>query len=290
MRVFNAVYASGFALHCLLWPGPAQAQAPADRTPDVLAGATVATHRVDLRPVLREMGIVPRRQGSRPTCSVFTVAAGLEFALAKRVGHAPRMSVEFLNWAACQACGRVKDGGFFSDLWQGFETAGICAEEAMPYQPQFDPGLRPTPEALAEAKARKPLGLRLNWIKRWDVKTGLAPSEFDGIQHSLEEGWPVCGGFRWPTHARWVEGVLQMCAAHEVFDGHSVLIVGFRDDAAQPGGGVFVFRNTTGDGRDGLMPYAYARLYMNDAASITAEVPPTAASKSAPAASVPVLE
>jgi len=29
---------------------------------------------------------------------------------------------------------------------------------------------------------------------------------------------------------------------------------------------VFVFRNTAGDGRDGSMPYAYAKAFMNDAA------------------------
>jgi C1A family cysteine protease len=56
-----------------------------------------------------------------------------------------------------------------------------------------------------------------------------------------------------------------MCPSNAVRDGHSVLLAGYRDDAAQPGGGVFIFRNTSREGRDGFMPYAYARLYMNDA-------------------------
>jgi C1A family cysteine protease len=56
-----------------------------------------------------------------------------------------------------------------------------------------------------------------------------------------------------------------MCPAEAVFDGHSVLLVGYRDEASQGGAGIFLFRNTANDGRDGSMPYTYARSYMNDA-------------------------
>ncbi len=45
-----------------------------------------------------------------------------------------------------------------------------------------------------------------------------------------------------------------MCPADSVYDGHSVLLVGYRNDPAQPWGGVFLFRNTAGDGRDGRCP------------------------------------
>ena len=44
-----------------------------------------------------------------------------------------------------------------------------------------------------------------------------------------------------------------------------MLLVGYRDDPAQPGGGVFLFRNSNNNGRDGWMTYEYARAYMNDA-------------------------
>jgi len=56
-----------------------------------------------------------------------------------------------------------------------------------------------------------------------------------------------------------------MCPPKAVFDGHSVLLVGYRDEPNQTGGGVLIFRNTNHGGRDGFMPYAYARAYMNDA-------------------------
>jgi hypothetical protein len=80
-----------------------------------------------------------------------------------------------------------------------------------------------------------------------------------------------------------------MCPSNAVRDGHSVLLVGYRDDAAQPGGGVFIFRNTGREGRPGLMPYGYARAYMNDAAWIdhSAKTGAPAASSPAPASQRP---
>ena len=50
-----------------------------------------------------------------------------------------------------------------------------------------------------------------------------------------------------------------------------MLLVGYRDDPSQPGGGVFLFRNTAGDFRDSLMTYQYAMTYMNDAVWIDYE-------------------
>ncbi len=222
----------------------------------------------DLRPDFEQFSFERRLQGARPTCSVFTVVGALEFALAKRDGHCPRLSVEYLNWAANKTCGDRADGGFFSDLWKGFAEHGICTETNWPYQAEFAPNATPPPAALTNASLRRNLGLRFNWIKEWNVKTGLTDSQLEAIKRTLHSGWPVCSGLRWPKHERWVEDVLQLCPPDAVRDGHSVLLVGYRDDPAQPGGGVFIFRNTSNAGRDGFMPYAYARDYMNDAAWI----------------------
>jgi hypothetical protein len=230
-----------------------------------------APEAVDLRPALERFGLAPRQQGDRPTCSVFTVASALEFAVAQRQGHTQRLSVDFLNWAANQACGDTDDGGFFSDLWKGFTNHGICAESEMPYAAKLDSKRLPSPEALADARVRLALDLRLHWIKEWDVNTGLTDEHFAGIKRTLATGSPVCSGLRWPKQEQWVNNVLQMCSADAVRDGHSILLVGYRDLAAQPGGGVFIFRNTSHGGLDGEMPYAYARLYMNDAVWIDSE-------------------
>jgi hypothetical protein len=196
---------------------------------------------------------------------VFTVVGGIEYALAKQSGGGIPLSVEFLNWAKNQVLKESTDGGFFSDLWAGFERYGTCADLELPYRPTYASDPAPSDTALASAKNRLAHGLELHWIKRWDVKTGLTTNEFDLIKQRLALGWPVCGGFRWPKQERWKDEVLEMCGPEAVRDGHSVLLVGYRDEAAQPGGGVFIFRNSAHEGRDGFMPYAYAKLYMNDA-------------------------
>jgi hypothetical protein len=219
----------------------------------------------DLRPDLQRWGLSARQQGGRPTCSVFAVTGALEVAAARRQGHGTRLSTEFLNWAANQVRPEVADGGFFSDLWSGFAAWGICAEAEMPYRLAFAPTPPPSVAASADAKVRLAFGLRLNWIKEWDVTTGLTKAHLAAIKRTLSQGWPVCGGLRWPSQPQWQDGVLQMCPANAVYDGHSVLLIGYRDDATQAGGGVFIFRNSSGAGADGMMPYAYAQAYMNDA-------------------------
>ncbi|MCB1126699.1 MAG: HEAT repeat domain-containing protein, partial [Verrucomicrobiae bacterium] len=223
---------------------------------------------VDLTRQFKQWGLPRWTQGNRPTCSTFTVAGALEFALAKREGRGTRLSVEFLNWAANDSCGDSQDGGFFSDLWKGFTVHGICPAEAFPYAATFDPTATPSAEAVAQAKERLTAELKFHWIKEWDVNTGLTEAHLAAIKATLGAGWPVCAGLRWPKRQQWVDGVLQMCPPDAVRDGHSVLLIGYREDPAQPGGGVLLFRNTANGGKDGAMPYAYARAYMNDAAWI----------------------
>jgi hypothetical protein len=59
--------------------------------------------------------------------------------------------------------------------------------------------------------------------------------------------------------------MLQMCPADAVYDGHSTLLVGYRDDANHPGGRVSLFRNTDNGGHDGSMQYTSSRACVNDA-------------------------
>jgi hypothetical protein len=222
---------------------------------------------------MEQWGLTPRRQGARPTCSAFTLTTALEFAAAAKQGRGPRLSVEFLNWASNAVLGQPDDGGFFSDLWNGFTKYGLCLEEQMPYRANLEPSSPPSADTLAQAKGLLGLGLVLHWIKEWDVRTGLTLGQLVEIQRTLSQGWPVCGGFRWPKQEQWQDKVLQMCGPEAVRDGHSVLLVGYRDESSQPGGGVFLFRNTSGDGHDGAMPYAYAQAYMNDAVWVEAQHP-----------------
>jgi len=182
-----------------------------------------------------------------------------------------RLSVEFLNWAGHRAANRTADGGFFSELWKGYETFGICAEDDLPYRSEYDLQLQPPDAVLERARVQRSPDLQMEWIKEWDPKTGVTEEQLASIKRTLSSGWPVCGGFRWPKQAQWKQDVLQLCPPEEVFDGHSVLLIGYRDDAAQPGGGVFLIRNSGGSGRDGWLPCDYVCIYMNDALWIEAK-------------------
>jgi hypothetical protein len=199
------------------------------------------------------------------------VTGALEHAAATRRGRGTRFSVEFLNWAANKVGVNAADGGFFSDLWNGYATHGICPEEDMPYRPQFDRRLQPDETALAHAKEALSLDLELHWIKEWDPGKGLTQAQLVEVKRALSRGWPVCGGFLWPKREEWKDGVLQICPREAVRDGHSVLLVGYREEAGAPGGGLFLIRNSSGPSRDGYLTFEYILTYMNDALWIGCE-------------------
>jgi C1A family cysteine protease len=229
----------------------------------------------DLRPFFERWGLPPRSQGKRGTCSVFTMVGALEYAKATHEGKGSRLSVEYLSWAKNKVPSvKIRDGGKFSDLWAGFLADGICLEKDMPYQPKYDRNRVPSPEAQAYGKKLERGDFHIHWIKPWNVKKGITEKQFEEIKQVLRSGWPVCGGFRWPRSEEWQENQLQMLPPEGVYDGHSVLLVGYRDDAKLPGGGAFILRDSL-CGRDGgLMCYAYARDYMNDALWIEAAKAP----------------
>ena len=57
--------------------------------------------------------------------------------------------------------------------------------------------------------------------------------------------------------------------ANEVFDGHSIDLVGYKVSNAFPSGGYFISRNSYGTGFGaegyGFMSFDYAKKYVNDA-------------------------
>jgi hypothetical protein len=178
---------------------------------------------VDLRPRLLALGLPPRPQGARGTCSIFTTCEAIEFALGSHAEHATRLSPEFLNWAAGQAAGRPSDGNFFHNALNGFERYGICRAESMPYSPRFDAAAAPSERAMSEAmrirdSARAGGPILIHWIVPWQsAHFGVNDEQFAEIKRVLASGSPVAAG-----------------------SGHSRLLVGYRDDPSQPGGGRFI--------------------------------------------------
>ena len=196
-----------------------------------------------------------------------SLCGAVEYAVATKQNTAVPLSVEFLNWAGNQTGKESPDGACFSELWKAVTAYGICPETEMPYQEYFESTNKPSKEAIAHAEKLRDLGLRLHWIKEWDPNKGLTDQQLVEIKRTIARRWPVGGGFLWPKKktCEWENGVLKMCPRDQVDDGHSVLLVGYRDDRRQPGGGVFLIRNSSGPFRGGMLTYEYAKAYMNDA-------------------------
>jgi len=223
---------------------------------------------VDLRPRFDALGLAPKSQVPRGCCSLFAMNSVLEFEFAQSTGKTVRLSEEYLNWASHQSNGRTSDGSFFADALRGIRMFGVCEESLMPYAQAFDPNATPSPQAIADAEARQDASAV--WVKPWDVHTGMTDEMLGQIRQSLVDGHPLAIGLRWPNEERYEPGlVLALPPEGKVFDGHSLTLVGYRDDPALPGGGAFLYRNsfgpTWGEGGYAWMPYAYAQAYGNDA-------------------------
>ncbi len=96
----------------------------------------------------------------------------------------------------------------------------------------------------------------------------LDDAELHGIKRALALKHPVACGLRWPN-ALAGDVLRAVPPPAGVFDGHSIVLVGYADDPGPSGGGMFVFRNSYGPGWGekgyGRMSYAYVRAYANDA-------------------------
>ncbi|MGL6196346.1 MAG: C1 family peptidase, partial [Thermoguttaceae bacterium] len=250
-------------------------------------GSAVSTEETlpasaDLTPLFEKYGLTLRDQGTRETCSVFTIVGAVEFAVGKIQGKTEHLSVDYANWAKNQHARRPGDGGFFNDTWRGVRNLGICPEKDLPYSSEYDANLNPSEECVAKGKKLiEENKLELNWIKRWNPKTGLTENEFTEIKRAIHNGSPVCVGLRW-SHSRVIEnGVMLAVPAEKVYDGHSILFVGYKDTENESGegmddstgGGYFIFRNTNNPNHEEKMSYEYAKEFANDAVFITTPTP-----------------
>jgi hypothetical protein len=191
---------------------------------------------------------------------------GVESARTAGSAH-KRLSPEFLIWAARKSTGHKGEQAMFFEAVHGLNALGICTEELLPYSAKLKTNANPSKVAMAGAKELAQRW-KVHWIKRWDLKQPLTDTELQAIKEALAAGHPVACGLRWPKTLRG-SALLTVPQSTEVFDGHSIAFVGYADDPKMNGGGAFRFRNSFGpnwgQGGYGLMSYAYARAYANDA-------------------------
>lgn len=227
----------------------------------------------DLRPTIKEKQLQVKQQGSRNTCSVFAITFCLEylFATQKGFGIATDFSEEYLNTMKNVACNIKKDGGFFSQIDKGYKEYGIYMTGLVPYKPAYDPNYK-VPQAYVDV-AKKWDRAKSDFIKEWDTSKGASAAQIQKACQYLDQNVPVAGGFLWPNSLQFETKVgLQMMKVpamkSQVFDGHSVALVGYKKSNAFPGGGYFVIRNSWGSGWGeqgyAYMPFEYVAKYAND--------------------------
>ena len=73
----------------------------------------------------------------------------------------------------------------------------------------------------------------------------MSDGQFLGLKRALAKGHPVACGLRWPKSLKG-SAILSDNPPGGVVDGHSIVLTGYADDPAAPGGGTFRFRNSFG--------------------------------------------
>ncbi len=249
---------------------------------DTASAADGLPAKVDLTPEFQRLELPAHAQGNSDVCSLFAVTSVADFESARHgAGRQPCLSEEYLIWAARQATGKDHNQAMFYEAVEGLNVLGICDEALMPYTTNANPKSgstrRPSPKARADARQRAERW-QVHWIRRWDVSRPMSDAQFQGIKVALAKGHPVACGLRWPNKLKG-SSILSDNPPGGVSDGHSIAFVGYTDDADAPGGGTFRFRNSFGadwgDHGYGLMSYAYARKYANDAIWLTYGAPGT---------------
>jgi hypothetical protein len=201
---------------------------------------------IDLEPNFIKWQLPIKSQNPRGMCSVFTITAGMEYALSRQANAQVRLSEEFLNWATNAALGRPSDGQFFWACEDGYNKYGICSDDYMRYAYTYEPERQPTPRALANALEIKQRGMLLHWIRPNDGNSGITEEQLLEMKRVLTSGWPVCSG-----------------------SFHSLLLTGYQDDPNLPGGGQFLLHDSAAV-RPGTMSYEEARTRLCDALWIEA--------------------
>jgi hypothetical protein len=226
---------------------------------------------VDLRPHFKEWGLTVNNQGSRGTCVLQAITGVLEYEHAARgAPRGPRLSVDYLVWAARDVTGRKSEDSWFPGALAAVNRHGVCSDELMPYAARFNPANRPSAKGLADGRTRT--GVVADWVRPLDPKPGMTPAQLLRAKQALVAGHPIAAAFKWPKK-------LELTADHTfkvpnrdgVGGTHAIVLVGYAD-GKEPGGGVFLVRNSWGpkwgDGGYARMPYAYAAAHGLDAVSL----------------------
>jgi C1A family cysteine protease len=187
-----------------------------------------------------------RNQRDRGTCVAFASAAFLEFHFSAQAGAAvKRHSEQFLYWACKQDDGEPdEEGTFVSTARQVLKQRGACLHSKWKY--------KPLPIAGNEGQGPPPAGARQQALQsRWTKARAVAAKNPVKIRQHLDAGRPVVLSVltfpSWDFPSVGATGEIPMPFPGDLTDGgHAVCVVGYELNAAVPGGGAFLIRNSWG--------------------------------------------
>jgi len=220
-----------------------------------------------------------RQQGNRSTAVAFAVCALREGLAGLAQEECVPLSAQFVYWLCKERDGKPKEEG--TDLGVAME---VLREVGAPPATLWRYSLTPDPTG-NEGQGPPPRESTLT-TKAYPYRIGryvrLRSRDVRALRATLEGGNLVVLAVH--TFAAWdypsttLTGDISLPLPGDNADGaHAVLLTGFEDNAALPGGGAFSFQNSWGKtwgargrygpGR-GTLPYAYVALYATEAYTV----------------------
>ncbi len=231
---------------------------------------------VDLRPLFFQLELFAKNQGRRPSCAIFAVVSALEFQNAQLIGHAEKLSEEYLIWATRQSTQRVpppnagseeppaddSDEGFsLQDVLGALHAYGIPLQSSLPntFGRKISDIERPTDAVIDEARHHQQI-----------VAVALPgrdqTTRMNNLIQALNVGIPVTIGIGWPNYRSMRTGFLVNQTPMDG-PGHGVTVVGYKavDGQIDGPGSYFIFKNSYGPkwGQDGYGTATYYYLLKN---------------------------
>jgi hypothetical protein len=240
-------------------------------TKTILPTATKNLPKVDMRPVIRNIGLAVRQQTDLAPCAVHAFTFLLEYMSIRHIFS--DLSEAYLQYMTFQVEKPAMKGG--ENFWAlniGYQKWGFVPQALVSNQSRPSGG-QPSRWGAVGVKGCR---LTQTFIKEWDSSTGATPEQLDAAVGYLDSDIPVAVGLLWPKKYRSypIGGIPAMNVPHAenkwdvVYDGHAVALVGYGRGPDFPGGGYFIFRNSWGTAFEeqgyGYMPFGYALNYTND--------------------------
>lgn len=217
-----------------------------DVEPQPLAD-TYAPHKTETQAVDLRSGFLPiEQQGALGACSTFALTSIYEYML-KACGTTLDLSALYVYYNVCEKDeeGRPTDSGSnFYDVIQSLETDGVCAETLCPYSADHFDRLRPTPEAIEDAK------------RHLVVKAMNVDITHEALTSALADGYPVAISLRLFDSFQPKAGGFIFRPSDDEIAGddqgrHALVLVGYSEEEK-----VYIVRNSWGE-RFGDKGYCY---------------------------------